>query len=158
MENKTLVLKLFLDTLGISSDINSVDDRKRVQKAVYLGQLSGVDLGYRYSWYLMGPYCSSLTKDYYALADDLAAGDDAAKGKTLRPDLKANLQKVKSFIEVPDGVDLTQENWLELLASYHFLRKVSGHAKEEAEKLIQEKKPHVAHYTNQAERLMAQVG
>jgi uncharacterized protein YwgA len=154
MENKTLALKLFLDTLGVSSDINSVDDRKRVQKAVYLGQLSGVDLGYRYSWYLMGPYCSALTKDYYALADDLAAGDDLSKGKTLRADLKARLQKIKPYIEVPNSVKLSQENWLELLASYHFLRKVSGHSKKEAERLLSEKKPHVAQYAAQAELML----
>ncbi len=56
METKLLVLKLFLGALGIDDSIETVDDRKRVQKAVYLGQLSGIDLGYRYGWYRMGPY------------------------------------------------------------------------------------------------------
>ena len=56
MDAKLITLRLFLDALGQSVDIETVDDRKRVQKAVYLGQLSGVDLGYRFSWYVMGPY------------------------------------------------------------------------------------------------------
>ena len=56
MEEKLVVLKLFLDELGIPDSIDTVDERKRIQKAAYLGQLSGVDLGYRYGWYKMGPY------------------------------------------------------------------------------------------------------
>src|SRR3712207_9330456 len=50
--------------------------RKRVQKAVYIGQLTGVDLGYRFSWYVKGPYSTALTRDYYDLAEDVNSGED----------------------------------------------------------------------------------
>ncbi len=50
MEARQIVLKLFLSTLGVPADIDTVNDRKRVQKAVYIGQLTGVDLGYRFGW------------------------------------------------------------------------------------------------------------
>ena len=63
MEPRLIALRLYLDQLGVSSDIETVSDRKRVQKAVYLGQLSGVDFGYRFGWYLMGPYSTTLTED-----------------------------------------------------------------------------------------------
>lgn len=60
MDSNLIALKLFLDDLGVSADIETIDDRKRVQKAVYLGQAAGADLGYRFGWYLLGPYSPSL--------------------------------------------------------------------------------------------------
>jgi hypothetical protein len=51
METRLVTLFLFLRELGVEPRIATVADRKGVQKAVYIGQLSGIDLGYRYSWY-----------------------------------------------------------------------------------------------------------
>ena len=56
MDATHIVLKLVVKELGEQGDIQTLEDRKIFQKAVYLGQLSGLDLGYRYSWYLRGPY------------------------------------------------------------------------------------------------------
>ena len=67
MEMKLVLLKLFLDKLGISSEIDTFEKRKTIQKAVYLGQLTDVDLSYRFGWYLKGPYSPSLAEDYYPL-------------------------------------------------------------------------------------------
>lgn len=152
MEAKSIVLKLFLDSLGVSSDIASVDDRKRVQKAIYLGQLTGVDLGYRYSWYLKGPYSTSLTRDYYNLAEEIAAGSDDHQAKELKPALKQKLEAVKPLMSPPAGIEISQENWLELLASYHFLTNVSGKTKQGAIEVLQAQKPHVASYVDIAEK------
>jgi uncharacterized protein YwgA len=146
METKTLVLKLVLDSLGVSSDITSVDDRLRVQKAVYLGQLSGVDLGYRYSWYLKGPYSTALTRDYYALEDELESGSTEHEERELKQSVLQKLERVRPLMTPPWDVSLKQEQWLELLASFHFLTKVSGRPKEEAVKILQRQKPHVADY------------
>jgi hypothetical protein len=54
MEKHQIALKLFLDELGVPIDTNNINDRKLAQKAVYLGQLSGVDLGYRFGWFSTG--------------------------------------------------------------------------------------------------------
>ena len=51
MDSRHVVLKLFVNELGEPGEITDFENRKIFQKAVYLGQLSGVDLGYRYSWY-----------------------------------------------------------------------------------------------------------
>jgi hypothetical protein len=143
MESKLLVLKLFLDTLGIDDRIETVDDRKRVQKAVYLGQLSGIDLGYRYGWYRMGPYCPALTRDYYALESELAAGALETEGRAFNHEAVETLKAIIPLLKSPmDTVD--QEDWLELLASVHFLRKVSGQNSDEARSILQQQKPHVA--------------
>jgi hypothetical protein len=55
MSAKLATLKLFLNELGIDSNINTVDDRKRVQKAVYLGQIARVDLGIVLAGISVGP-------------------------------------------------------------------------------------------------------
>lgn len=143
METKLLVLKLFLDTLGIDDRIETVDDRKRVQKAVYLGQLSGIDLGYRYGWYRMGPYCPALTRDYYALESEQAAGALEVGEKSLNVTAVEKLKSVTPLLRSPID-DLDQEDWLELLASVHFLRTVSGRSNEEAQAILLAQKPHVA--------------
>ena len=143
MEIKLVVLKLFLDALGVRGKITTVDDRKRVQKAVYLGQLT-VDLGYRFGWYLMGPYCPSLTRDYYALAAELDAGSDEYKNKSLNDDVRKSLKSVAPLLKPPSDVALSQEDWLELLASTHFLRTVSRLDHEKTRSTLHEKKPHVA--------------
>ncbi len=121
MKKAQINLKLFLDALGISSEISTLEDRKRVQKAVYIGQEAGVDLGYSYGWYLLGPYSPELTQDYFTLNDDMMTGDeDYSRYKLVGP-LLNKLDNVKSLMEVPQKVNLPQEDWLELVASIMYL-------------------------------------
>lgn len=150
MDTKLIVLKLFLDALDIKDKIETVDDRKRVQKAIYLGQLGGVDLGYRFGWYLMGPYCPSLTKDYYALAGELAARSTDYKGKSLKDSVKNSLSSIAPLLRSPGDIELAQENWLELLASTHFLLTISGLDYNSAHEALRQKKPHVERYFEKA--------
>lgn len=49
--------------------MKTFSDRLRFQKTIQLLQAFGVDLGYSYNWYLSGPYCSTLAKDGYELAE-----------------------------------------------------------------------------------------
>src|SRR5205809_136660 len=113
MDTRLIVLKLFLEELGVSPGIDTLDDRKRVQKAVYLGQRAGVDLGYRFGWYLLGPYSPALTRDYYSLAEGLASGDRSSQDKQLNPGVRARLHRILPLLEPPPDVSLTQEDWLE---------------------------------------------
>ncbi|MCF8719138.1 hypothetical protein [Nitrospina gracilis] len=141
METRLIVLKLFLEELGVGHDIETVDDRKKVQKAVYLGQLSGVDLGYRFSWYLMGPYSPSLTKDYYELAEEMPSLGGKEGDNELLDEVKNKLNSVSSLFEKPSDCPLKPEQWLEILASVHYLLKVSKLSDSEALKIINEEKP-----------------
>ncbi len=124
MKTSLVALKLVLEELGVPAEIATLDDRKKVQKAVYLGQITGVELGYRFSWYILGPYSSELARDYYALAASLEIGEDVPDAK-LREETKQRLARVLPLMTMPAGVDLEQEDWLELLASLHYLRTVS---------------------------------
>lgn len=137
MDPKLTILKLFLETLGTNTKIDKFDDRKRVQKTTYLGQLTGVDLGYRFGWYLYGPYSPELTRDYYSLAS--ATNDSALEQWTLNDNVKCRLQQLASIMEPPVNLQsvLTVEDWLELLASYHYLRSISRLAHEAVDKEFQ---------------------
>lgn len=141
MDPRLTTLLLFLRELGVEPKIATVDDRKRVQKAVYLGQLSGIDLGYRYNWYLKGPYSPALTRDYYALAEALDSGDSSAEAYDLKPRLKETLRRMRSALNVPATVTLTQSEWYELLASLHYLRTVSGFDLNNVRETIRRQKP-----------------
>lgn len=158
MDSSLVVLKLFLDELGIQDEIRTVDDRKRVQKAIYLGQLSGVDLGYRFSWYLMGPYSTSLTKDYYSLAEAIHSGETDYRDKELKDSIKKRLMKLADLMAVPMSVKLPQEDWLELVASLHFLLKVSQYSKTKAVEILKEKKLRLSKYIPHAEAALKRKG
>lgn len=158
MSAKLATLKLFLDELGIDSNINTVDDRKRVQKAVYLGQIARVDLGYRFGWYLRGPYSPGLTRDYYALADSDGTDDIDTQGRVLKPELRERLRKIRPLLDVPSDVTLSQEDWLELLASLHFLRSVSKFDREQAMARIRVEKPYLQAFLNEAETQLQRYG
>ncbi len=141
MDQKLVVLKLFVDQLEIPFDISTVDSRLIVQKAIYLGQLSGVDLGYRYGWYIHGPYSSELTKDYYALDRAIRAGNNDTENRHFNDNVQSLLNSIKELICMRDSTPLT--NWMELLASYHYLRTVQNKNHEDAVSVIEKKKPHL---------------
>ena len=55
MSPTRITLKLSLAKAGIPEvTLDSFSQRLNVQKKVYLSQLMGYDLGYRFGWYLRG--------------------------------------------------------------------------------------------------------
>jgi hypothetical protein len=157
MEPKLVALKLFLDELDIPASIATIDDRKRVQKAVYLGQLSGVDLRYRFGWYLKGPYSPSLTKDYFSLAETLTSGDQTYIGKQFSASVRERLRSVLPLMQVPEEAGLPLEDWLELVSSLHYLRKIQGLDENSADYKLQTTKPHLAHLRSLAKDHLSRI-
>jgi hypothetical protein len=155
VESNLLALKLVLNELGVEANIDTIDDRKRVQKAVYLAQLPGVDLGYRFGWYLRGPYSTDLTKDYYALAEATTT-EGGVPERHLSDAARQRLQQVKPLVPVPAGVDLPQEDWLELVSSVHFLRRVAKLDREHALQKLQTEKPRLVRWHDAAEHALVQ--
>ena len=158
MDSKIVVLNLFLKELDVPATIDTIDDRKLVQKAVYLGQLSGVDLGYRFGWYLRGPYCPSLTVDYYKLSDALESEGAECTGKELRGSIRRDLQRIKPILAPPAGVPLKQPEWLELLASVHFLQRISRMSLDEARNELKVRKPTLESWVDHAQEQLRQFG
>ena len=63
MDRQQIGVKLTIDGLKLPFKVDSFEDRLIMQKAVYLAQAGGVNLGYYYHWYLYGPYSPSLHSD-----------------------------------------------------------------------------------------------
>ncbi len=139
MDSSLAALKLVLDEVGLAFDISSMDKRKAIQKAVYLAQRAGVDLGYRFGWYLRGPYSAPLAQAYYGLGEALDSGE--AVTQTLRDNLKEKLASVRPLMEVPATVELGQADWLELVASIHYLRTIRDLGSEDVESTLRKEKP-----------------
>lgn len=119
MDRQQIGVKLTVDGLGLPFEITTFEDRLIMQKAVYLAQAAGVNLGYYYQWYLYGPYSPSLTRDEYAIAADISAGLDESEGWNLDDISSQRLERIRDIFAEPDRDKLAQK--LELLASVHFL-------------------------------------
>jgi hypothetical protein len=159
MNPKLLALKLFLDELQVNAAIDTLDDRKRVQKATFLGQIAGADLGYRFGWYIRGPYSPELTRDYYALDELKSSGEELnPENKILRRPMRERLEAVRPLLDKPDDFPLSQEDWLELVASYHYLRKINRLDHGGAAQVFGREKPHLTDYLDRAHAALHEYG
>ena len=120
MDPRLSVLHRILESVGITPDVSSLSARKQIQKAIYLVQEAGLRLGYAYGWYVRGPYSRTLAHDYYAMAAATSLGESV--GAELRDDVIERLQPIKKISAPPPGSPLAPAEWLELVASVHFLR------------------------------------
>jgi uncharacterized protein YwgA len=157
VEIRLIALKLLLNELDVELNIEDISDRIRIQKTVYLAQEAGVNLDYRYSWYIHGPYAPALAGDYYNLRALVLDDQASVENKNLTDSAKENLRKIKSIFSSPSQ-DLKNENWLELLSSYHFLRVKSGYDHAAANKVLQDKKPDLVPYIEQARTKLVEIG
>ena len=143
MDPKQIALKVVLDELGEPDEISTVNDRLRIQKAIYLAQVAGIGLGYHYSWYVKGPYSTALTQDYYKLHEALRAGETSHTGLILNPSIASLVPRVKQILSKPQDVQLPDHSWYEALASMHFLINISRKPLHDAKEFLISVKPHL---------------
>jgi uncharacterized protein YwgA len=124
MTPSQIELKLVLDAIGQPLNLATFQDRLRIQKKLYLAQLSGLDLGYRFSWYLHGPYCRELTNDAYRLDEQIREGANDHASRRLSS-IARHLSESSKAIWQDSPAEMLNDDWLELLASLHYLRHIS---------------------------------
>ena len=154
MDGTQNVLQLVLSELQIPAQITTVSDRKAVQKSIYLAQAAGVPLGYSFSWYLMGPYSPGLTRDYYGLLGDNPVAVSTQPASPLKPIVAERLRELRPLFEVPVSAGISQAEWLELLASVHYLQYRMRLTGDQLETKLRDLKPSLyPHYTEAQECL-----
>jgi len=121
MDRQQISFKLTLDALGLTLRLDSFDDRMALQKTIYLCQQAGVHLGYRYNWYLRGPYSPDLTRDAFDLKAKQGSGFDDTAGWNLDGTSLQRLKEISSLWE--SRPESKRPHWLELLASVLFLKR-----------------------------------
>ena len=92
------------------------DQRLILQKTVYLLQAFGLFLGYRFNWYLRGPYCVSLARHGYELVD---LYDKVSEATFVNENAE---ERFKSFLKFMPKIKDDAE-MLEIIASTHFIKK-----------------------------------
>jgi len=146
MDTKQLVLKRTLEAIKEKISVDDLNDRLRLQKAIYLIQAAGADLGYRYSWYLKGPYSTALTQDYFAVAEELKSAhfDERTLGQAFEDKVVAAARVLKK----PQAVKLDTPFWYELIASIHYLMKEERVKESNVFAIMQKRKAHLADFVS----------
>ena len=148
MNKDNILLKLVLDKIGFGNlEIDNFTSRKILQKKIYLLQLTGIDLGHRYNWYLKGPYCPALANDTFTLREEIEY-DDEFNNYELNSKTNSKFDTLNKIVSLPDTPETSEPEWLELIASLHYLKHIaywSGKDNPEFEEVFQklgESKPH----------------
>ena len=103
------------EILDRNFSMKNFSDRLKLQKIIYLLQIFNINLGYSFSWYLRGPYCSVL----------IANGFDLEKIYKIIPAQKikfTNGSDQKSFKKFLKFIDSKDDDWLEIATSLHYLK------------------------------------
>lgn len=110
-----------LQELGKKVDLSSLGSRVVFQKTVYFLQEFGIELGYDFGWYVLGPYSTSLARDAFEI-DTIQQALVSIKG-FLDPSHEVS-KTMKGFFKDLDEISSEtkpKEYWYELLSSLHFL-------------------------------------
>ena len=136
--------------------MSDFEHRLRIQKFVYLLQAFGVYLGYDYSWYLHGPYCTKLATVGYALTSiyDIVPYDKDMI--FVNSAVQERFEEFKKFIKGREN----DNDFLEIAASLHILHKTSDMRRADIVKRVVAKRPNRFSESrcNQAWEEMAECG
>ena len=123
MDRKQIGLALGMRALGLDFTTDSFTDRLILQKAIYLAQAAGINLGYYHRWYLYGPYCSTLAEDAFAVEMEISPDEDESKGWKFDDASQDRANTLRGWVrgDVPPEDREALAKRLELLASVHFL-------------------------------------
>lgn len=110
--------------------MKTFEGRLRLQKIIYMVEAFGVYLGYDFSWYLRGPYCTRLARAGFELEQIMDCIPNDATAQFMRKEAKEKFDRCVAFIRsVMDGPgDLDR---IEIAASIHLLAKNASLSKEE---------------------------
>jgi len=140
MDQTRILLKLILDEVNLGDiKLDSFQDRLCLQKKVYLVQTAGLELGYRYNWYLRGPYCPNLTENAYLLKEEIENDEDDADSYILNKKAQQCVKTAQDIWKLPEGIEVTEAKWVELLASIHYLKSIAYWPTEPTKELVIER-------------------
>jgi uncharacterized protein YwgA len=135
-------LNLCIEKIG-GLNLDTLMDRKLLQKKIYFLQEFGVKLGYSYGFYLYGPYSSELTSDAFFLKSMKDQAPDAIEMIELSAEEERAMKEALDFFAKLSDEKYKIAYKLELLSSLHFLWNISyfmPKSKEEIFRRLKERK------------------
>jgi uncharacterized protein YwgA len=121
MDKQQILLAKTLEAAEVPLAVDSFNQRLILQKAVYLLQSAGVRNGYRFRWYLKGPYCSELTSDAFGIVGEGEAGQKELGTWHLDSPSRKRVSQLSSLLHREGEQEHEQAKRLELFASVLFL-------------------------------------
>jgi len=112
MEVHQKLIQLY-NNLGVEPRLDNFASRKQLQKLTYLIEAFGIFLGFKFSWYLHGPYDRRLTAVLY----DDDKEESARQVLDVYPNEDEIIKRLKEFL----GRDVHFSRTLELIVSLHYL-------------------------------------
>ena len=123
MDKRSAGVYIVMQKMG-GFKIDELDDRVYFQKVIYLLQLLGVNLGFRFSWYKLGPYSNDLAKTAYGIKESINDYRNELDNVTVREDVIAKINELKT-LESAKPDDIERHKWFELVSSIHYLKYIS---------------------------------
>lgn len=126
------------------------DQRMEMQKGIYLLQGMGVPVGdYGFRWYLHGPYSQDLQDDMY-YEDGKPTAELSLSGENAD-----SIMHLHSIIHSSERGDYSVSNWVECLASLHYLRDNMLDVSTSATEVVSELEKRKEHLNNHSANLSA---
>ena len=123
MDRQQILLAKSLEAARIPLSVATFDDRLILQKSVYLLQSAGIQLGYRFRWYLKGPYSPDMTANAFGIVNEGESGAAELMGWKLDETSAQIGQRLHPLLCREGESASDQARRLELLASVLFLFK-----------------------------------
>ena len=136
---RALALGAVLKRIG-NFDVSTFEGRLVLQKTVYLLQSFGLYFGYKFSWYVHGPYSPELTSEAFKLQPLYKKVPQIQFAKTRTEN---RFQEFLDFI----GDRKNDADWLEQLACTHFLKAIRPTASKQ--RIIRAVLNHDPHFTRE---------
>lgn len=121
MDKQQILLAKTLEAAEVPLAVDSFNQRLILQKTVYLLQSAGVRNGYRFRWYLKGPYCTELTSDAFGIVGEGEAGQKELRTWHLDSPSGQLVSQLSSLLHRKGEQEHEQARRLELFASVLFL-------------------------------------
>lgn len=121
MDFEEINLKLYLDYMGIQHDNYSLENRIRVQKAVFIGQCAGIEMLFHYEWGNHGPCSRDLIPVHYRFNRHYNNNERDYEKYSLKSTVSNRISEFKSILIPPKDFEGKDYEWMELIASILFL-------------------------------------
>jgi uncharacterized protein YwgA len=136
MNRQQIGLGLILRELGITLNMKTFANRLILQKTILILQNAGVFLGYRFGWYIKGPYSPDLANDLFYIYYLPDKGERDLQNWELDEHSQTTISRLKNLLN-NNKLLKDRARHLELLASILFLLYTRQAQPAEKEKILE---------------------
>jgi uncharacterized protein YwgA len=123
MDRQQILLAKSLEAAQVPLGVKTFNERLILQKSVYLLQSAGIHMGFRFRWYLRGPYSPDITAGAFGVVNEGEYGEQELRGWKLDDESSARARNLQPLLRREGESNAELARRLELLASTLFLCK-----------------------------------